>query len=337
MKGSLETSSHILEGVEQLLADPQEDSSVRYWLTHSLKALGGKSRLPDLALEDSKVGRAAISSLARKASDEDIEMLWGILNDPRTPVENQLECLKELVGLEIFPHRRSSRRTAAIDSRRPLPPELHEPSNGSLFRWFTNWFHGPNTAAAPSTETQIERKDEEVNQITSRELLRRAALDRLSLGNGWEQHNTAEILVSLHESGCEELLESLLNRESWRERLAGAYILARLGKEQGLEVLVSALRDPLAEARTRAAHLLAFYGGEDRGSSTTLLPALTAAIAAEEDPSVLYFLAYALGELGDFRAVPALLARLSQPVASMTESEQEARSEIARAVHNCNR
>jgi HEAT repeat protein len=154
----------------------------------------------------------------------------------------------------------------------------------------------------------------------------------------WKQFDAAKALAAASgDRAVLPLIEWLLIDEDRHVRANAAYVYARLGDERGFDVLAAVLSDrserPLGQGipgstgnldapgwwmraqirsdRYYAVHVL----GELRDASAldVLLPLLS-------DGEVNYKVAWALGEIGDRRAVPALIAALTDHGALMRAS-----------------
>lgn len=116
------------------------------------------------------------------------------------------------------------------------------------------------------------------------------------------------------------LVSALQNDENADVRLYAASSLAMLDDQRAVEPLVQTLQDPAEEARVRgmAAESLARFS-----ESPAVVPLISA--LESDSPEVRYWAAFALGQLGDPRALPPL-----QRLASTDESA-EVRKEASAA------
>jgi HEAT repeat protein len=101
------------------------------------------------------------------------------------------------------------------------------------------------------------------------------------------------------------LVAILNDRSAGEDRARACWLLGQTRDERALRPLAAALRDPGRRLRGEAARALGELG------STLAVPELIVALQAGPDPDTRMFAAYALGLLGDHRAVDPLLARLA--------------------------
>ena len=144
----------------------------------------------------------------------------------------------------------------------------------------------------------------------------------------FEQFVVAEKIVRLHDKSVLRLMEPVLRDEDRHVRGNAAFVFAGLGDDRGFEVIRSILEDRAsnrrraqgipggnwsAQAQTKAdryyaAHL--FGDLRDKRAVPLLIPLL-------KDNEVKDIVPWALGEIGDRAAIPALIQTLSNPSADM--------------------
>ena len=157
----------------------------------------------------------------------------------------------------------------------------------------------------------------------------------------WQQLEVAKRLVAAGDRSVIELLEPLLEHEDRHLRGNAAFVLAGLGDSRGLDTIAAMLSDraerPVGQGipsgrltsarqiesdRYYAVHLL----GELRNGRAVdvLLPLLG-------DPQVNYKVSWALGKIGDPRAIPPLIAALGDADALVRVTAIEALAELRAA------
>jgi len=132
----------------------------------------------------------------------------------------------------------------------------------------------------------------------------------------WQQKDVARELVAQGDAKIIPRMEKHLDTEDRRRRCNAALVLAGLGDERGLTIIINELKDrgprstdmersdgePCPEGQIKA----------DRYYAALLLGqlgrrgAVPALIEATKDPTINYRVAISLGEIGDRSAVPAL-------------------------------
>ncbi len=127
----------------------------------------------------------------------------------------------------------------------------------------------------------------------------------------WQQTDVARQLAVLGDRSVIAALEPYLATNDRRRRCNAAFVLAALGDERGIEILIGELEDTNAAGRTADAspngqvtadrYFAALLLGELRAIAA--VPALS---RATRDPTINYQAAYALGNIGDPSATAAL-------------------------------
>ena len=127
----------------------------------------------------------------------------------------------------------------------------------------------------------------------------------------WQQTDVARQLAALGDRSVLPVIEPYLTTNDRRRRCNAAFVLAALGDERGVEILIGELEDTNAGGRTSDEsppgqvtsdrYFAALLLGDLR--ATGAVPAL---IRATRDPAINYQAAYALGKIGDASATAAL-------------------------------
>ena len=132
-------------------------------------------------------------------------------------------------------------------------------------------------------------------------------------GSFWQQTEIARQLIAMGDASVIPAIEPHLATNDRRRRCNAAFVLAGLGDERGVAILISELEDTEPGSRVVEApdtgpgqvvadrYLAALLLGELR--ERRAVPAL---IAATRDESINYRAASSLGEIGDASALPAL-------------------------------
>ncbi|MGB7548634.1 MAG: HEAT repeat domain-containing protein [Terracidiphilus sp.] len=144
----------------------------------------------------------------------------------------------------------------------------------------------------------------------------------------WKQFEVAQKLVKLHDMTVLKRLEPLLKDEDRHVRGNAAFVFAGLGDNRGFEVILAILQDrssvrpetqgipfgnwtlqgQIASDRYYAVHLLGDL--KDARAVPILIPLL-------KDHEVNWIVPWSLEEIGDRRAIPALIQTLSNRSADM--------------------
>ncbi len=153
----------------------------------------------------------------------------------------------------------------------------------------------------------------------------------------FQQAKAGEKLAALNDKSVVPALLALLKSANRAERCNTGFVLARLGQERGLHAILAELQDrqprrtrwkscascksefspgQISDDRYYAAHVLGQLG------DTRAVPAL---IETLQDESLNYQAAHVLGRLGDPRAIPALLAALEATAKNATDSQTDFR------------
>ena len=103
------------------------------------------------------------------------------------------------------------------------------------------------------------------------------------------------------DANVQPLIAAMVEDEDAEVRLSGAYALGLLGNKQAVEPLVTRLRDANEDPRVRGAIAEALADLRDRRAVIPLIKALS-----DKSIEVRFWAAFALGELGDARALPEL-------------------------------
>lgn len=153
----------------------------------------------------------------------------------------------------------------------------------------------------------------------------------------FQQAKVGEKLAALRDKSVVPALFALLKSADRAERCNAGFVLARLGEERGLSAILAELQDrqprptrwkscngcktefspaQINQDRYYAAHVLGQLG------DTRAVPAL---IETLQDESLNYQAASVLGRLGDARAIPALLAALEGTAKNATDAQTDFR------------
>jgi HEAT repeat protein len=137
----------------------------------------------------------------------------------------------------------------------------------------------------------------------------------------WQQHDIARELIAAGDRSAITEIQPYLTTRDRRRRCNAAFVLAGLGDERGVEILISELQDTEAGSRVLMAEgptsgtpraLAMQQVRSDRYFAALLLGelrervAVPALIAATRDESINGRVAVSLGEIGDVSAIPAL-------------------------------
>lgn len=131
----------------------------------------------------------------------------------------------------------------------------------------------------------------------------------------WEQREIARELIAIGDPEIIRLMKPLLVVSERARRCNAAYVIAGLGDDSGIDIIIQELRDesqrPVVYDTSLEQQILhdRYYAALLLGSikSTRAVPAL---IEATRDPTINYRAAVSLGEIGDPRAVPAIRAMI---------------------------
>jgi HEAT repeat protein len=137
-----------------------------------------------------------------------------------------------------------------------------------------------------------------------------ALLDAASVANEDEVTGLATVLSWFDADGVDALLESLLHRDTKRER--AAELLGTRGSAAAGRV-AHLMRDESPAVRRTIAETLGRIGSADSA------PVLAGAAADEDDAAVLIAIVNAIGAIGDRRAFPALIALTEHPNAAVRQ------------------
>ena len=132
----------------------------------------------------------------------------------------------------------------------------------------------------------------------------------------WQQTDVARQLAALGDRSVLPAIEPYLATNDRRRRSNAAFILAALGDERGIDILIGELEDTSADRAvderswqaqaTSDRYFAALLLGELRAKAA--VPALS---RATRDPTINYQAAYALGNIGDASATAALRAMVA--------------------------
>jgi HEAT repeat protein len=157
----------------------------------------------------------------------------------------------------------------------------------------------------------------------------RVLLDALADADATVRWEAAKALIALGDTRAVPLLIAIAQQPGESDqRTAAVYVLGLLGDPRALGPLVQVLRNSREDAqlRSHAAEALAYIG------KRRAVPALIAALA-DPAPALRLWCAFALGELGDTRAVAPLerlAARDGTPGPGWWTVGEEAREALTR-------
>lgn len=151
----------------------------------------------------------------------------------------------------------------------------------------------------------------------------------------WKQLDVGRELANVGDAQVVRALEPLLAHEDRHLRANAAFVLARLNDPRGLETLFAILTDRSSRPRGQAVvpfnavvreEWLPFQIRADRYYAVHVLGALqdrravSVLIPFLEDPEIDYNVAWALGQIGDDRAIPPLIRALEHGDADVRAS-----------------
>jgi HEAT repeat protein len=252
-----------------------------------LEVVGKLISLSDLRLRDTRISDAGLEHLKRLTRVQTL-----VLNGSKI-TDAGLEHLKGLKSLT----------TLCLDIDANVTDEAVKKLKDALPGCTIQENRSPERAAPASAVKSEKSVDELIEEFSKAE-------------STWKQADVAQRLVEVADKSIIPWIEKLLDTPDRGRRCNAALMLARLGDERGLAIIIGELQDttprptnlkksdgrPDSEGQIRqdryyAALLLGKLG------KTEAVPAL---MQATTDKSINYQAAISLGEIGDKSAVPAL-------------------------------
>ena len=147
---------------------------------------------------------------------------------------------------------------------------------------------------------------------------------------GWEAAKSLVILLRNGSKATRKLKQALLHGRSPHNRAAAAYVFGLTGNTSSIPLLVKVLEgSDTPEVRSHVAEALGNIG--DANTSGSLIPALS-----DPSPQVRFSAAYALGELGNERAI-APLKRLASAKSTPSSKSGSVKAQARRSIRRIRR